>query len=291
MPLTDHLFMVRGENNGRFPRSHSFYVRDDVCALIDTGCGGEVLAGLVADHRVDMVINSHGHPDHSAGNWRFADVPLFAPLEGAESHGRLELLARRFAEELAEMWLAYIVTATDFRDRQPTDLYVDRQGFDFGKQRLLALHTPGHTADHYCLFDEHSGVLLSFDIDLTSFGPWYGHRESDLGLLRRSLALVAELDARTIASSHRDPLCGAAGQRALADFTAIVDQRSQRIVDLIGSGASRAELVAAAPIYGGHPYATEILAYWEGLMIDDHLAELIAAGTVVAVEGGYVTAC
>ena len=283
VPLTDHLFLVLGENGGRFPRAHSFYVRDETCALVDTGCGVELLRELRREHRVDLVINSHGHPDHSAGNWLFPDVPVWAPEQGRETHGRLQLLSHRFAEpgELAQTWRKFIRPMMNFRDHLPSDWFGDGHVFDFGTQRLRAIHAPGHTADHYVFFDERDGVLLPFDIDLTPFGPWYGHRESDLTQLRGAIDRAEGLGARLVASSHREPLRDDAIAPAFASFAGALERRAEAIRELTAGGATLAELAQASPIYGGvPPYAQTVVAYWEGKMIAMHLAELEATGAV-----------
>lgn len=279
-PLTPHLFLVNGENQGNFPRSHSFYVRDDICALIDTGIGIDRLRRFVAENHVDIVINSHGHPDHTAGNWVVPNGPLWAPIQGQASHGRLELLSDRFAQpgDLAAQWRRAIRSMMGFEDRLPTDWFDDGRVFDFGHQRLQAVHAPGHTADHYLFWDEQNGVLLSFDIDLTRFGPWYGHRESDLHQFRASIQLGRDLAPRTVASSHLPPISGDAIGPAFDAFAAVLDRREKRILGLLDGGATLADLVAAKPVYGSHPYEPEVLAYWEGEMIALHLNELVQQG-------------
>jgi glyoxylase-like metal-dependent hydrolase (beta-lactamase superfamily II) len=46
-------------------------VEGDVRVLIDTGGGVECLQWLREEPGVEMVISSHSHPDHTAGNWLF----------------------------------------------------------------------------------------------------------------------------------------------------------------------------------------------------------------------------
>ncbi|MHB8203962.1 MAG: MBL fold metallo-hydrolase [Desulfomonilaceae bacterium] len=82
--LTDDLFVILGRRHGHFPMSHSFLVRDEITTLIDTGCGLDLLAEIKETFQIDMIINSHGHPDHSAGNWVFPEASLHVPKMGAE---------------------------------------------------------------------------------------------------------------------------------------------------------------------------------------------------------------
>jgi ribonuclease/clavin/mitogillin len=283
VPLTDQLFRIDGENKGRFPRAHAFYVKDDVCALIDSGCGIAVLEAFKKEHHVDLVINSHCHPDHGAGNWVFDGQPLWVPDDGTNSHGRLIPLSQRLVEpgELADTWKVFVREAMGFQERIPTNQYAAGHTFDFGRLQLTAVPTPGHTWDHTCFFDSGQGLLLSFDIDLTPYGPWYGNRESDLIAFRSSLQRIRELKPSTIASSHREVVSGDAIPSELDRFEAIFTTRNERILGLLSEQPRRfSELLAASPFYGGYPYASELLRYWEGLMIRKHLDELISQGLV-----------
>jgi hypothetical protein len=47
-------------------------------------------------------------------------------------------------------------------------------------------------------------------------------------------------------------------------------------------------MVDVAPIYGSYPYAEPLLRYWEGQMIEKHLADLVEMGAVSRrPDGGY----
>ncbi len=286
--LSENLYLVVGQNKGRFPSAHSFLVKDRLCALIDSGCGFEVLRKIRESFSVDMVINSHGHPDHSSGNWLFPDIPLYAPREGEGSHGRLLPLSHRFFGEgpLADHWQQWIQQTMGFIDREATDFFSDGHVFDFGRLKLRAIHTPGHTLDHYCLFEPESRILLSFDIDLTSFGPWYGNLESNLSKFRRSIDTVRNLEPRLIASSHLLPLSRGI-KRALQDYVSVLDTRRRKIFELVSIGAERSDLVDAAPIYRNHAYEPELFRFFERRMIDLHLEELAAEGFIRNTNGKY----
>ncbi len=286
--LSETLSMVVGENRGRFPSSHAFLVQDKVCALIDSGCGFDVLRRIKESFSVDLVINSHGHPDHSSGNWLFPDIPLYAPQEGAESHGRLVPLSHRFLGQgpLADHWQIWIREVTGFEDRAPTAFFSHGHVFDFGRLKLQAYHTPGHTCDHYCLFEPNDRILLSFDIDFTKFGPWYGNLESNLSQFRRSLEIVRGLEPKLIASSHRLPISEGI-DRGCQNYANVLDRRREAIIDLISRGADKEGLEKAAPIYGRHPFAPEQLRFFEARMIDLHLQELVTDGVIRLQDGKY----
>lgn len=63
-------------------------------------------------------------------------------------------------------------------------------------------------------------------------------------------------------------------------YESVFDRRRKVILNLVEQGLTRAELVRSAPIYGTHPYETEILKYFEARMIDLHLEELSLSNSV-----------
>jgi ribonuclease/clavin/mitogillin len=310
------LFLVPGEGDGRFPFAHSLLVEGQGRALIDAGAGIErlrrlrqppaplalacrasVRAGARGPERsgglrnhipLDMVIASHSHPDHTAGDWLFDGLPLYAPAQAADTFGRLELLSERFTEPgpLAATWRHYVSQHMGFRDAPPTHTYggcvsvqsaaADCATFDFGQVRLVALHTPGHVVDHTCFFEPTHGVLLAFDIDLTSFGPWYGHRESDIEGFKASVRRVMDLQPRVVVSSHKGIIRDEIPER-LARFLAVFDEREAKVRELLAAGYSLEEMVALSPFYGGHPYVPELMRYWEEQMIRKHVERCLGA--------------
>lgn len=278
-PIIDHVFLVPGENNGRFPQSHSILVLGSETVLIDTGCGIETLNRLKTEHRVSLVINSHTHPDHSAGNWVFRGTPIIVPREGFATSGNIPALAKRLTNaQLAPYWERFVRETLGFRDCPPTDSYREGHVFRLDEVTLQAIATPGHTKDHYCFFEPTHGMLLSFDYDMTSF-PWYGHRESSLSAFRASIRRLKALGARIVVSSHR----GILTEHLDAEFDAFsqrLDERSEKILALLTTEQTIPQLVKQAPIYGRFPYAAPLLRYWEAQMINKHLKELMASGRV-----------
>ncbi len=293
--IADSITLVHGKLKGRFPYSHSVVIEGpEGAALLDTGCGAENIEEVKRAFPIRTVINSHGHPDHSAGNGRFdGSVVVHMPEEGIDTGGNVRALADRLAEpgDLAAYWREWVITTMGFIDRRPDRAYREGSEFVFGDVRLVALATPGHTADHYCLWEPDKQILFSFDYDLTPFGPWYGHRESDIGAFKRSIKRLMELDIRVLVSGHREVITGGIHE-GFSRYLAVFDKREGRIAALLEKGArTMPELVDAAPIYGSYPYAEPLLRYWEGQMIEKHLADLIERGAVsCGSDGAYALA-
>lgn len=286
-PLAPNLFMLPGYPDGRFPRSHAFVARGEVEALIDAGCGQRQLARLLQRWRPDLVIISHSHPDHMSGLWQALGAQVYSPVQHADIFWRFGPQSVRFVgPELAATWIAYIKDFTGVREAASMCHFQDGHVFDLGGVRLRAIHTPGHLDDHYVLYDERLGLLFSFDIDLTSFGPWYGHAESDIDQTLASIARVAAVSPGAIVSSHKGLITGEIPAR-LERYAAVVAQRDASLRGLLERPRSLEELVALSPLYGGHPYAPEILRHWEGSMIAKHLERMAARGEVLRTGGKW----
>src|SRR5690606_19856900 len=159
--------------------------------------------------------------------------------------------------------------------------------------RVRAQHMPGHTAGHCVLVVENEGLACLGDIDLTGFGPYYGDACSDLGQFRRSLAAVAELDARTwVTFHHRGVLTDRkAFLDALAAFASKIDERTDKLLDYLHDGPQSLDgLVRRRILYPAH-YDAPFVSSVERRSIAMHLDELIAAGRVQAQEDGRYSRC
>jgi glyoxylase-like metal-dependent hydrolase (beta-lactamase superfamily II) len=277
--VTDKIFLIKGKNGGKFPYSHSILILDEKTVLMDTGCGIEILKRLKREYKIDFVINSHTHPDHSAGNWVFRDRPIYVPQEGYSTSGDIKALSMRLvSKELASTWRRFVREYMGFKSCRPSLTYDETTVFDFGKTMLEPIYTPGHTRDHYCLFEQKEGILFSFDYDLSSF-PWYGHEESSISEFEESVNKLRTLSPKIVVSSHR----GLITENIPAEFEKflkILEERDERILSLLESERTIDQLVECAPIYGRFSYAELLLQYWERQMIKKHLQRLTIAGKV-----------
>lgn len=277
--VTDHIYLIQGKDKARFPYSHSILILDEETVLIDTGCGIETLKQIKKEYDISYVINSHAHPDHSAGNWVFNDRPIHVPEEGFDTSGDMVALSKRFVgQKLSGVWQEYVKEFMGFKNCRPTHSYNERTVFNFGKIIFEPIYTPGHTKDHYCFYEQKERILFSFDYDLTSF-PWYGHAESSLLEFEQSVQKLKALSPRVVVSSHR----GIIAENIDAEFDKFqrrIDERDEKILSLLESKKTIDQLVECAPIYGGFPYAELLLRFWEGQMIGKHLERLEIDGKV-----------
>ena len=109
----------------------------------------------------------------------------------------------------------------------------DGDVFDLGGGvRIRVLHAPGHTRGHSFFWIEPDDVLYLGDIDLSSFGPYYGDAWSELDDFERTLAALRPLAPRHWATFHH---VGVLDERdaflaRLDRFEAVIGDRERRLV-------------------------------------------------------------
>ncbi len=133
--------LIPADNPGPYTGkgNNTWFLDGDQPALIDAGTGVASHVSAVADalggRPLVRVILTHGHSDHAAGvpalreHWPTAEVLKFC-LEGESEWAPL----------------------------------VDGMFVQAGDRQLQALHTPGHAADHVCLWDRERGDLFAGDM-------------------------------------------------------------------------------------------------------------------------------
>lgn len=264
MKLADGVYFVEGRNRGKFPYCNCLLVDN---LLIDSSCGIDVMNAL--SEKFDLLLLTHTHPDHSSGAW-FAER-LGKRVYTPHPSTKVEELAKRFAPGIEERWMDFARTVVGLRDFNATLYNAD---FDFSTKNheIELIETEGHTVDmHLVLID--SRILFSADVDLTSFGPWYGNPESDPEKFRKSIEKLYSYDFSVAVPSHREPVDGREKiDELLSDFLEHFDRREEEILNLWNAGYSVDEIVEISPIYRGRKSVRkDILDYFERNMIVKHL--------------------
>ncbi|WP_202320339.1 MBL fold metallo-hydrolase [Archaeoglobus neptunius] len=266
--------LIEGINGGKFPFCNVMKVNN---VLIDAGTGIDILKRIKAD----ILVISHTHPDHASGAWLFQNKKVLGPNKFQTD---LDSLANRFAgKELAEMWKSFIKGATGMKS-------FTYEGYEEGiimkSPEIEAIPVLGHTADHHALLIDQK-VLFGADVDLTSFGPFYGNPESDPYLFKKEIEKLFDLDFEVFVSAHTKPVFGKEEAiRRMEKFIRKFDEREERILEILQEPKTVDEIVEISPIYGRKPYFKDMLDYFERNMILKHLERLEKEGKVEK-EGIY----
>lgn len=283
--LAKGMSLIPGDNRGRFPCSHSLLIEDEVTVLLDTGPGRRQLCSLPAIP--DVIINSHFHVDHTRGNHLFPGAQIWAGAADAPAIRSEERFIRcsgydRLGPGRARWLLDRLEHSESRVDRELSG----HELLDLGRSRLRLIPAPGHTPGHLAFHLEREGILFTADIDLTSFGPWYGNPVSDPDQFEESVRRLAAVPARIIVSGHKGPLREDLSRRWDA-YRAVIATRDRRCLSLLAGGpVTAAELAANWPIHGRALEPAWLYGTWERIMLEHQLARLRRRGLVRELEDG-----
>ena len=248
------------------------------CSVVDPGLPGRqswvaIERGLeqigLAPTAVHSIYVTHAHPDH------FGGVPRLARASGADmiAHEAYRMWWRgpkgdeqvdphqleieRRARKGAHPWedpanaqgWRRIKNSKGARNAvlgamtapSPTIRVQHGQELTLGDRPWQALHTPGHTGDHLCLYDPEFHLLLTGDHVLPTITPHVagvGIPGDALGAYLSSLDTVAALDA-TALPAHGDPFDDVAGRTK--EIGAHHDGRLEQIMDLAAEPRTAAQ--------------------------------------------------
>jgi len=112
-------------------------------ALIDPGGDEEALVDRAEQQglKIEKIINTHGHADHTCGNQKVKD------LTGAEI-----IIGQADAELLTGARARYYAGLGFTLSPRPDRTVVDGQVIEVGRVKLEVRHTPGHSPGGICLF-------------------------------------------------------------------------------------------------------------------------------------------
>ena len=277
-----------GANRGKYPHGNSLVVRGAHETVVIDPSLGLVVRGAAAP-RADRVLHSHCHEDHVAGSFLYPEAPWHfhtADLHGIRSlDGLMELYG--YPEPIHSAWKKTVVSQFHFTARPDARGFRDGDVFDLGGARVRVIHAPGHTRGH-CLFHvEPDDLVYLADIDLSSFGPYYGDAWSELEDFERTLEAVRKLDARWYATFHHVGVLD--GREAFLErfdrFTAVIADRERRLLEYLAEPHSMAEIAQHRFVYRPQdsvPFAEAV----ERRSMSQHVSRLLRAGRAREVEPG-----
>lgn len=278
--LSDRIWLVEGGKGGRYPYSHSLYIRDGGGLLVDCGSDLQDILRLRRDEGLSAVLMTHYHEDHFLFLHLFPDLPVWASAPDAAALASLEELLDRYGlpgTEWETFFRGLFADKFPFAPRRAERAIADGERIRLGRTEAVAVVAPGHTPGHLCLHFPSEGILFLGDYDLTEFGPWYGDRPGGIEEFRRSARALAAIGAPRNVVSHEEPVhAGPIGARMEAYLSAI-DRREETLREFLRKPRTRQEIIARRIVYG--PERTgPWFDYGEWALLSKHLERMIASG-------------
>ncbi|WP_372343596.1 MBL fold metallo-hydrolase [Streptomyces sp. KL116D] len=274
-----------GAGRGAYPYANPLLVRGtDASLVVDpslTLVGGAPPA--------DLVLVSHAHEDHIAGLGRYDDVPVHVHA------GDLDALRSRQAlvagiglpDDAVDAHDALMRDEFHVLGRPDALAFEDGAVFDLGGRTVTVVHLPGHTAGHCGFLVEPDGFLYVGDIDLTSFGPYYGDVGSSLVDFEASMRRCREIDAKWFGTAHHKGVIEGAEEfrRRLDAFAGVVEKRDAALLAFLDGPRTVEEIAEHRLVYRPHVQGAHVRPV-ELRTAAQHLDRLTQDGLVTVVAEG-----
>ena len=193
--------------------------------LIDTGYPkiGSKFINYFDNQRIDTIILTHHHEDHSGNAYLFAQK--FDPEIYIHPFGR-EKIEKGFHQQMYRKFFWGKIKKC--KTKAIKDIFYLNDS-----STLKTIYTPGHSEDMISLFYENKGILFSSDLFIKP-NPLFMMLEEDVFVLINSIKKVLELDFDILLCSHNPQL--KKGKEALRKKLNYLTELHQKVWDLYLKG-------------------------------------------------------
>ena len=288
--LKPNIFYLPGENKSRFPYCACLYLKGTkMRVLIDAGMGTNNLAPA-KEMGIDLLILTHCHIDHRLTRSEIVDVPVWCHAAEAEFFKDREYFFKSMGLKRSNLELDGLFDFSNGAfgievDRQLTD----GEGIDLGGITLETIHTPGHTPGHMAFFIPEHDLLFAGDIDLTPFGPFYGHDFADISDFLSSIDRLKQIPAKMVVSGHAGPFSENLSEKFNA-YGEVIHSRDRLLLKNLSRPKSIENFRGSNLFYSSYPDFPDLIRWFELVHIEKHLKRLASMGKARQEEDMWVRA-
>ena len=278
--LAPNIYYLKGENQSRFPYCACLYLKGKhKRVLIDAGMGSKNMAP-VKEMGIDLLILTHCHIDHRLTRTEILNIPVWCHEKEKiffqdREHFFTAMGLKRSGLDLAGLFdFAHGMFGTEIEHG-----LVDGERIDLGGITLETIHTPGHTPGHIAFFIPEHDLLFAGDIDLTPFGPFYGHDFADIDDFLASIEKLKQVEAKIVVSGHAGPFNGNLSER-FREYAEVIHSRDRLLLEKLSQPKSIEEFKGSNLFYKAYPDFPDLIRWFELVHIEKHLMRLKAMGKV-----------
>jgi ribonuclease/clavin/mitogillin len=282
--LFPNILYIPGKNNSRFPYCACLYLKgQNLRVLIDAGMGASHLTPL-KKWGIDILILTHCHIDHRLTRREIPDVPVWCHEAEAPFLNDRNLFFNAIGLQRSGLDLSagFHFSHEMFKIKINHHLF-DGERVDLGGITLEAIHTPGHTPGHLAFYIPQADLLFAGDVDLTPFGPFYGHDFADIDDFLRSIERLRQLNARIVTTGHAGPFNGQVIEKFNV-YEEIVYRRDRLVLEQLTQPRAIGDFRGRNLIFRTYPDFPDLIRWFEIVHIEKHLERLKAMGKVQRVH-------
>ena len=286
--LAPNIFYIPGENKSRFPFCACLYLKGkNLRVLIDAGMGTRNLAP-VKDMGIDLLILTHCHIDHRLNCKEISNVPVWCHTGDAGYLKDREYFLESMGFKRSGLDLTGLFDFAKEAFSIETNHRINHgERIDLGGITLEAIHTPGHTPGHTAFFIPEHGLIFSGDIDLTPFGPFYGHDFADISDFLASIDQLSRVPAKMVVSGHAGPFNDNLHERFGA-YARVIYDRDQQLLANLSRPKSLEDFRGNHLFYKAYPDFPDLIRWFELVHIEKHLERLESFGKIRQEGGKWV---
>ena len=285
--LAPDIYYIPGKNQSRFPYCACLYLKgNNIRVLIDAGMGTRNMAP-VKKMGIDVLLFSHCHIDHRLTQQAISDVPVWCHVKEEPFFRDKEKLFSGIGFSRSGIDVNHLFkNASGTLNIEVARTLTDSERIDLGGLTLEVLHTPGHTPGHLAFYIPEHKLLFSADIDLTPFGPFYGHDFADIEDFIKSIERLKQIKAKIVATGHAGPFDHGISEKFEA-YRKIIDLRDQQLLSRLDKPRTLEWFKGRNLFYSTYPDYPDLIQWFELVHIEKHLARLANMGKVVENSGHW----
>ncbi|MBN1802542.1 MAG: MBL fold metallo-hydrolase [Candidatus Lokiarchaeota archaeon] len=291
--LADKIYFIRGLNNGRIPYSNSVLYGN---VLIDTGISKNHLLKLKKRFKIEQILFSHWHEDHTRDNGLFESLNRSCHELEKRVIENTDLFIRNYdvnGTPAEQSFKNYLFNSLEIKNSRIDAVFKDEDVFNNENDlSLKVIHTPGHSAGHCCFYETRSRTTFLGDIDLSKFGPWYGCLDSNLEDFIDSINRLEHLDMDACVAGHTGLTMGRKLIRQkLTQYKSIIYSREKKILEHLHEKRPMLpeDLMQKKIIYKKyHDFFYSYLLVAEKIMLQKHFEKLMSQKVILEENGGYL---